>query len=44
MRFLNWKWFLLVAVLLLATACSGGDETGISAPEGPALVMVYTDN
>jgi hypothetical protein len=39
---------LLILSLILAAACSGAPEdeqpTATPAPEGPALVMFYTDN
>lgn len=34
---------LLILPLLLA-ACAGGDKSVPDAPEGPALIMFYTDN
>jgi hypothetical protein len=36
---------LLLFILLAVTGCAGAaKEDAVSLPDGPALVMVYTDN
>ena len=38
--------FLLTLLIfpLFIAACAGGESDGPTAPEGPALIMFYTDN